>query len=255
MKALDLVATQAPGSANGSKRGVLPLAAAKPLSKAQGQSLARLQEAWQSLALRLLRDDSLVRPWALGITSALPQEGRTTSAIGLAIALAKETKDRVALLEADWMNPAIVAGGKTQTAPGLIDYLEERCELEKAFIPTNRENLTLIAAGAMPAKRPEFSTQDNPAIALRQKMPSIIATLKRHFGYVVVDMPPLLSDVHAGSIASLLDASVLVVRAGMTPLGKAREAVRLMDRGNLIGIVHMGVPTAIPRFVSDLLLE
>ena len=80
----------------------------------------------------------------MGIGSSIRGEGRTTSAIGIAYAVARETGEKVALMELDLENPSISEDVQPGSTPGLIQHLRGECEFEETFRETAGGRITLI---------------------------------------------------------------------------------------------------------------
>ena len=226
----------------------------KQLNRRQRQGLVELQQAWQRLALHILRDSSLQPPSVLGITSTIRGEGRTTTAIGLTYAFSRETMKPVVLLEADIERPTIAADLGLDPRPGLLDYLNGKCGIEAAFRATTDDSLALMVSGARepdwlsPTKAQDLSVQ------LRHRIPDILTRLKQSFSYVVVDLPPLSSHLQTEGVARLFDGNLLVVRSGVTSLPQVQESVQLLSGRKFVGIVHVSQPSSVPHWLSRLVL-
>jgi Mrp family chromosome partitioning ATPase len=222
------------------------------------EPLTELQQVWQRLALRLLYSSTLETPWSLGVTSAVRGEGRTTAAMSIATALAWETRSPILLLEADYESPSLARELRTDEAPGLLEYVQGAADLESIFRPTEMDNLAVIPAGV---GKPEANGQqrvpgvDQLAIRLRHQLPEIVGRLKQQFSCIVVDLPPLLMNVHTEGMNSQMDGSVLVVRSGATPDSSLEQAVAVAGEDRLLGIIHMGEPSAVPRWLASMLSE
>jgi Mrp family chromosome partitioning ATPase len=237
-----------------------PVRSAERLNGKQRQALTDLQRTWQRLALQVVRGSgkgkAATAPQAIGVTSAIHGEGRTTAAIGLASALALETGERVALLEVDWEHPTLAADFQTDPLPGIVDYAQGRCDWEDIFRKTALDNLAFAPIGGRQhhRKAAAASVDATPGL-LRQSMPAILRQLKEEFHYIVLDLPPVLSNsLHTEGVIRALDGSLLVVRAGVTPLRQVRDALQWIGEERLKGIIHVGPPSAVPRWVSELLL-
>lgn len=224
------------------------------LSAQQRRAVVDTQQAWHRLALHLLQSDELPRRMALGITSAVRGEGKTTSSIGLAAALARETGEPVLVVDADFQHPGLAPSCRLAPTPGLSDYLLERTPLESAYRPTPLGNLTAIVAGES-GRTAADPPAEHLAIVLRRKMPHLLAAWKDKFSHIILDLPGILANVNTEQMARQLDGAMLVVRSGVTPLEKIQEAAGLLEGVHLIGAIHIGQPSALPHWVDRLLAE
>lgn len=148
------------------------------------------------------------------ITSALPGEGKSTTAANLAVVLA-QTGRRVILVDADLRRPSLHELLDVSNAVGLSTLFLFRMgesALESVLQTTSLDNLLVLPSGPLPP---------NPAELLSSaRMGEVVETLKSAADVVVFDSPPLLGVADSAALASRLDGVVLVVEAG-----RARPAV------------------------------
>lgn len=224
------------------------------LSRHQAKMLADMQRIWQKCILNILRSEELTTPWAIGVTSSIHGEGKSTASIGLATTLALETGAPVALVETDLRNPTFAKDFGVDVTPGLADYLLGNCTLEETFRQTELPNLTVLPVGEKWKTLPE-SPFDNLSSTLRRRMPQVLGTLWEQFSYsnIILDLPPIMGDFESGEMVRLLDGTLLVIRAGSTPLERIRETAEILADGRLLGVVHTGPNSAIPGWMSHLL--
>jgi receptor protein-tyrosine kinase len=186
-------------------------------------------EAYRSIrtAVRFLDPDS--PPRALVVTSPRAGEGKSTTAINLALALA-HSGHRVAIVDADLREPALAKQLKLKARVGLTDVLTGDATLETAM-HTYRPTLEVLFAGQVPP---------NPSEMLgSQKMLSVIDELVEKFDYVIFDAPPVLPVTDAVVLATQVDGVVMVVRQGRTSRAAAGDAARRLNavNANLVGFV------------------
>jgi capsular exopolysaccharide synthesis family protein len=164
----------------------------------------------------------------IALSSALPGEGKSTVAVGLAAALAREAKGRVLLVEADLRRPTISEALGLAPAPGLSEWLNDGL----SRIPVRRighGGFFLLVAGQAPLSRPE--ALGTPA------MEALLRAARRDFDFVLVDTPPVLSVADTILLQDLLDGFILVVRSRLTPRDAIVEAVGRLDPGKVLGLV------------------
>lgn len=154
------------------------------------------------------------------ISSALPGEGKSTTACNLALALA-EGGQRVALVEGDLRRPKVSQYLGAVESVGLTTLLLGRVMLEDALQDSAHANLSILSAGKVPP---------NPAELLQSRgMARVIQQLRDQFDIVLIDAPPLLPVTDAALIASMVDGAIVVVRHGKTTADQVRGAVDRLE--------------------------
>lgn len=179
-------------------------------------------------------------PKTLVITSAARGDGKTITAINLAMAMAELERHQVVLVDGDMRHPAVERYLNLNPEPGLSDLLTGRAALDRALRPAGFRNLALIGAGTRTA---------NPAEVLgASRVDELFARLKERFRYVVIDTPPVLPSTDASVLAARADGTLLVLRLEHTTRGHAKDALRnLQDLGaNVLGTFAVEVRGADP---------
>ncbi|MRJ75564.1 polysaccharide biosynthesis tyrosine autokinase [Aeromicrobium sp. SMF47] len=186
-------------------------------------------EAFRVLRTNLQFIDPDVERKVFVVTSSLPGEGKTTTAINLALALA-EGGERVALVEADLRRPKVGEYLRVESTVGLTTVLIGRLPLDDALQPSARPGLTVLTSG---------STPPNPAELLKStSMTKVIASLREQFDIVLIDAPPLLPVTDGALLAAEADGALLVVRHGKTTSDQVTVAV---ERLEAVGARPVGV--------------
>lgn len=167
------------------------------------------------------------------VTSALPGEGKSFSAINLAISMATEMDRTVLLVEADVAKPAVCQYlGVPEPEKGLVDYLAEpNLDISDLMLKTNVPKLSILPAGRRHAHSTELlasSNMRNLMEELSQRYPDRV---------VIFDTPPLLLTSEAVVLAGLMGQVVLVVEAGKTPQPVVKDAVALLAPNQIIGVL------------------
>lgn len=166
---------------------------------------------------------------AVVVTSSVPQEGKTTTALNLAITLA-QAGQRVLLMDADLRRPKVADNLRLEPTVGLTTVLVGRVELHEAVQPYTVEGLDVLASGAIPP---------NPAELLQSNaMADLMVRVRKEYDVVVVDAPPLLPVTDAALITAQGDGALLVVRHGKTTKDQLRHAI---DRLEHVGARPLGV--------------
>jgi Mrp family chromosome partitioning ATPase len=180
----------------------------------------------------------------IGITSAIRGEGRTTIARLMAQTLSKELGARVTLVEADLENPTLLLDSPRAGAQaGLVSLLRDECQVHEI---TGRWSAEYPDLYVIPAGQP---ADDAPRLLrlLGRRDPFRGPAGLR--GLVILDLPPLVSGSNGAVACEVADATVLVVRAGVTQADTVREAIaRLGDRPPQ-GVVLNGFRSPIPGWM------
>ncbi|MDQ1083855.1 MULTISPECIES: polysaccharide biosynthesis tyrosine autokinase [Microbacterium] len=173
------------------------------------------------------------------VTSSIPSEGKSTTTINLAIALADAGK-RVALLDADLRKPKIAEYLGVEGGAGLTDVLIGRATINDVMMPWGGRSLYVLPSGKIPP---------NPSELLgSQQMGNLLEMLEREFDVVLCDAPPLLPVTDAAILARVTSGAIMIVSAGKTTkhqLAGATDALNTVG-AKLAGFVMSMVPTRGP---------
>ncbi|WP_197037662.1 MULTISPECIES: polysaccharide biosynthesis tyrosine autokinase [Actinomycetes] len=170
------------------------------------------------------------------VTSALAAEGKTTTAMNLAAALA-ETGKRVVLVDADLRRPQVYHRTGGMGDIGLTNYLKGDGSMADLLQPSEVKGLQILASGPQPP---------NPAELLGSKKAGQgIENLSAMFDYVIIDSPPLLPVTDAAVLAQWADGVVLVARANQSRIPDVAACIEQLEavQAKLIGVVLTDVPT------------
>lgn len=177
-------------------------------------------EAVRRLRTSLMFVDVTTTGNAFLITSAVPGEGKTSTAINLARAVA-ETGSRTLLVDADLRRPTVASTLGLEGAAGLTTVLLGRADLNDVIQPYGDTNLHILAAGQVPP---------NPSELLgSQRMTEVFEKLGADFDYVLVDSPPVLPVVDAVLLDKLTAGLVMVVAADRTRKRDLAQAVKVLQ--------------------------
>jgi len=188
-------------------------------------------------AYKMLRTKVLQRmgenDWnVLAVTSPGTGEGKSLTALNLAISIAMEIGHTVLLVDANLRHPSVHTHLGLPGEPGLSDYLLDDTPLNELFIhPRGIDHLTLLPGG-----RP---LQNSSEMLNSPKMGRLVDELKsRYAGRIVVfDLPPVLTAADAMAFAPYVDATLLVIEDGKTRRKEIEHAVELLSSTNILGTV------------------
>jgi protein-tyrosine kinase len=162
------------------------------------------------------------------VTSALPSDGKTLTAINLAMILSESYKRRVLLIDADLRRPSIRDVADIPNVMGLADGLRASVEQKLTVIELTKR-LDLLPAG-----RPDPDPMGGLTSA---RMRKILADASGRYDWVVLDAPPVGTVADASILAEMADGALLVVRAGRTDSAMVQKAIAAIGRERILGVV------------------
>lgn len=197
-----------------------------------GGDTSTISDSFRELRLGLQSlevGNAVEKPRVVLIASAVPAEGRTTTALNLAIALA-EADHTVAVVDADLRQPQVGSTLGLDGTPGLATVLTGEAPLREALQETRFPRLSALAAGPVPANPTELLGSQAAREALGE--------LGRQFDYVIVDSPSL-QRTDAAILAGSCQGVLIVVRSGRTKREQLAGAVSSLERAGapLLGAV------------------
>ena len=216
--------------------GIIP--AAGVLSKSSrgvSEDLGVAAEAFRHLRTNLRFVDVDKPPRSIVVTSANPNEGKSTVSANLARMTAAAGQPTV-LIDADLRKPSIASTFDLDPTVGLTQVLAGDVSLGDVLQDTRTPNLQVITAGRIPP---------NPSELLgSQRMHSLIEQLTQEF-LVIVDAPPLLPVTDAGLLAATSDGALLVVAVGRTRVEQVELSTKIFKQvgGRLYGAVLNMAPS------------
>lgn len=158
------------------------------------------------------------------ITSALAGEGKTFTAINLAMSMATELDYTVMLVDADVARPSVMKVLGLSEGPGLLDLvLGESSDMSGMLLKTNIDKLTILPAGTPHARATELLASD-AMIRLLDEMAN-----RYPDRIIIFDSPPLLLTTEARALASHMGQVVVVVQAGRTLQSEVRHALATIE--------------------------
>ncbi|WP_243734897.1 CpsD/CapB family tyrosine-protein kinase [Paenibacillus turpanensis] len=164
------------------------------------------------------------------ITSSQPREGKTTTAVNVAIAFAQSGK-RVVLVDADLRKPVIHEIFNKHNRGGLSNIIAGQNTVAELLQETPFENLSLITSGPIPPNPSEMLAS--------QAMTELIADLEESFDMVIIDGAPVLAVSDAQIVAAKVNGVILVAQSGVVKKQKLVKAKACLDhvKANVIGTV------------------
>lgn len=190
-----------------------------------------LAESFRTLRTSLLSSLSSDAARVLVVTSPHPNEGKTCTALNLAMALACNNRD-VLLIDADFRRPAIAKSLGLSNACGLGDVLSGSAQLGEAVTPLpNFPGLSVLPTGTQPP---------NPADSLSSPaMARLLKDLRFRYASIIIDSPPVIALTDATVLGGMADGVIMVAKSEYTTraaLARACQVINLSG-GKLLGTV------------------
>jgi len=188
-------------------------------------------------SIQLLQSE--LSPKSLVVTSAIPGEGKSTIALGLAMSAVRLHK-RVLLIDADLRRPNLHEQLRLSNEQGFSTLLEKASDLQYQSPIHEFRNISILTSGPIP--------EDPASLLSSSRMRELIKFFEQNYDLIILDAPPVLGIVDALLTASFCSGVVLVGRIGHINRTEFREAVNLLSKLNVIGVVANGVEFSKKRY-------
>jgi len=181
-------------------------------------------------------------PRVISITSALHQEGKTTTVINLAIVMAQDLNKKILLCDCDLRKPMIHKIMGIDSNKGITDILIHNVNIDSVLYTGKVDNLTILPCGRKPP---------NPSELLgSEKMRELLRELRLNFDYILIDCPPVLAITDAGVISSQVDGVIFTIQAWRTQREAILRSQSLLASANakILGFVLTNVEHFVPKY-------
>ncbi|SHJ57421.1 non-specific protein-tyrosine kinase [Malonomonas rubra DSM 5091] len=166
------------------------------------------------------------------VTSTISEEGKSMTALNLAISLAKEHDHTVLLVDTDLRRPSVHRFLGLKPDVGLVHCLRDGLPIEKALIKTGIGKLVVLPAGE--------AIKDPLDMLSSNRMKEIILELKQRYAerYVIFDTPPSMPFADASVLAANIDATLFVAREGRARKQDLLSTIEEFKKHNLLGVIY-----------------
>jgi len=223
------------------KRPPLPVVpAGEPLPQTDNPFVATLKDPHSPISEEYRKLKSEIVAYAqrdgfknvIMVTSSVSSEGKSLTALNLAISLAQEFDHTVLLIDADLRKPSLHGYLGMKPTKGLSEYLAGETELGELLVKTGIGRLTLLPAGRQVKNPVEFFSS--------QMMKEFIREIKNRYPdrFIIIDTPPVLPFAETRSLGAIVDGVVYVVREGQATPESIAEGIKSFDSRKLIGAVY-----------------
>ena len=194
-----------------------------------------IAEEYKKLKSMLIRETKADFLNTIMITSAVESEGKSLTAVNLAISLAQEIDHTILLVDADLRKPMIHEYLGVEYKYGLSDYLSQDIDISDILVKTGIGKLVVLPAGHQVA---------NPVELLASgKMMTLMRELKHRYmdRYIIIDTPPVLPFADTNTIGSYVDGVLFIVQEGKAQQSAIEEAIEMIKDFKILGVVYNNV--------------
>ncbi|MEP6937456.1 MAG: polysaccharide biosynthesis tyrosine autokinase [Chthoniobacterales bacterium] len=181
------------------------------------------------------------RPKTLLVTSAVPNEGKSTISANLAITMALSGA-RTLLIDGDLRRGALREAFGISSRIGFSEVLKQEVNWKEVVVPTSYPTLSLLPRGRTLAQPSEH--------LLRGSTDTFLKEIYQHFDYIIIDSSPILAADDTTSLAPKIDATLFVVRLSYTSARLTRKSLELLynRQVNVPGVILNYVDTSLPEY-------
>lgn len=205
---------------------------------------APISEQYRILRTNIQRLTPENPPRVIAVTSALHQEGKTTTVVNLGVIMAQDLHKKILLCDCDLRRPTIHKIMGIEVNKGITDFLLRDASIESILYTGKIDNLTILPCGRRPP---------NPAELLgSNKMKELVEELRTRFDYILIDTPPVLAITDSGIISALVDGVILAIQAWRTQREAILRSQILLNsvHAKILGFVLTNVERFIPKYLS-----
>lgn len=181
---------------------------------------------------------------AITVTSSIHGEGKTITAINLAISMAHDlSKKNILLVDADLRRARVSRYLGFDAETGLADLISNGANVDETLLNIGIDNLTILPAGKVPK---------NPAELLgSMKMKNLINLFKSKYDYIILDTPPVIHVTDAGLVGAQTDGVIMVIQAERTQKGVVEHGESLLKQAQakLLGYILTNIQYHIPAYI------
>ncbi len=177
---------------------------------------------------------------AFAISSAMQEEGKTITALNLAVVAARDFGKKTLLVEGDFKNPAISTYLQLHPQCDFVDILSSHADPQSGMLPYGHDNLSIV-----PVLK---SIKNSSGILNSKEMQDFLTICRERYDFILIDSPPILSLPDMNILEKLVDGILLVVRAEKTPQDAVVKAIDSVVTDKLVGIVLNGVQQPRSRY-------
>ncbi|MBS1807156.1 MAG: CpsD/CapB family tyrosine-protein kinase [Acidobacteria bacterium] len=166
------------------------------------------------------------------VTSAVAGEGKTSTILNLAWAIAQSREKRVLVIDSDLRRPSISSYLGLDFELGFGEVLNEVSEALPSIVRVADSTLYILSSSRAEAQPAELLS--------KERVGETLAELRKYFDYILIDAPPVVAFADARLLANHADAVIIVVRAGLAGHSTVERAIEALPHNRILGVVLNG---------------
>lgn len=188
-------------------------------------------DAYKVLRTQILQKMQILGGNSLMVTSAEPGDGKTTTAINLALTMAKEFQQTVLLVDCDLQQQDVHKQMGYESDRGLIDYLVDDCPVSELFTWPGIEKISVISGGRL--------IRESTELLGSPRMKELVSDMKLRYPdrFVIFDMQSISAGADALVFAPLVDHIIMVVQEGKTRISEVKRSAGMLPEEKLLGVL------------------
>lgn len=186
-------------------------------------------EQYRTLRTQLFHAAEKRQTQVVVVTSALAGEGKTSTALNLALAIAQSKESRALVIDGDLRRPNVASYLGVKSKVGLSEVLKGEIETLDSIVCLEEPELYVL-----PISR---ETPNPTELLSSERFAETIRKLRDYFDFILIDSPPVLPFADARLLSNIADAVILVVRAENAPYETVEKAVEALPSGRILGVV------------------
>jgi protein-tyrosine kinase len=166
------------------------------------------------------------------LTSAVAGEGKTSTTLNLAWAIAQSKEKRVLVIDSDLRRPSVSSYLGLRGALGLSEVVEDERDVLSCVVQIAGHSLYVLASNREEAHPTELLS--------RERVGEMLEELRQYFDYILIDAPPVVPFADARLLANHADAIIMVVRAGLAGHNTIERAIEALPANRILGVILNG---------------
>ncbi len=204
-----------------------------PFIVALNDPSSRITEEYRklkSIIMKLTKKDNYLN--TLMVTSTFGNEGKSITALNLAITMAQEYDHTILLVDADVRNKSLHNYLKITPKAGLTECILKEVDLSDALVRTGIGKLSFLSAGR--------NVKDPAELLSSNRMKEFLTGIKNRYPdrYIIIDAPPVQSCAETLSMAHMVDGILFLVMEGVASIDNIQEALNLLMDANVLGLIY-----------------
>jgi capsular exopolysaccharide synthesis family protein len=183
-------------------------------------------EQYRGLRARLLSMNPTRAAQALVVTSAVPEEGKSVSALNLALVMAEGGEHRILLVDADFRRGSLARLLGLERSPGLAEVLRREVGMQDALRPTPLPNLKILAAG-------KVTDSAYGELLGSGHTTAVLAEFRSAFDYTFLDAPPITTVSDVCLLAPPCDGALVVIQMHGASEPTVQQGIRALRANNI----------------------